>query len=126
MPRLSFATILVDDMSKALPFYEDVLGFKVIKRDHYPDFVLLQQEHHPIALHQAPAKEPIQSRVILGIAVDDLPRWLEELEGKQVRLMHKTPQKFFGGHYAGLYDPAGNMLELIQWNAESWEAYRYK
>ena len=127
MPRLSFTTILVDNMDIALEFYVKVLGFEIIRKDHrYPEFVLLQQDTHPIALHQVKDLTPTESRVILGIEVDNLEYWLDELSKQNVNMVHKTPQKFFGGLYAGIYDPTGNMLELIQWDKEAWEKYNVK
>lgn len=114
-------------MDKALEFYVGILGFEIIRKDHqYPKFVILQQESFPIALHYVENLEPTESRVILGIAVDDLAQTLEELKTKQVSMIHETPQKFFGGLFAGIYDPSGNMLELIQWDADKWELYHYK
>jgi uncharacterized glyoxalase superfamily protein PhnB len=64
--------------------------------------------------------------VILGIEVDNLEYWLSELSKQNVNMVHKAPQKFFGGLYAGIYDPTGNMLELIQWDKEAWEKYNVK
>jgi catechol 2,3-dioxygenase-like lactoylglutathione lyase family enzyme len=125
MLKISFTTILVDDMEKALKFYE-TLGFEVIERDHYPDFVLLQTEHFPIALHQVEKVEASESRVILGIAVENLSEKIEDLGAKGLTLVHDAPQRFFGGSYVGVQDPAGNMLEIIQWNPEVWEKYAAK
>lgn len=127
MPRLSFTTILVNNMDIALEFYVKALGFEIIKQDHrYPEFVLLQQETHPIALHQVKDLTPTESRVILGIEVDNLEYWLNELSKQNVNMVHKTPQTFFGGLYAGIYDPTGNMLELIQWDKEARKKYNIK
>lgn len=114
-------------MDKALEFYVSILGFEIIKKDHhYPEFVVVQQESFPIALHRIENLEPTESRVILGIAVDDLAKTLEELKTKDVKIIHEAPQKFFGGLFAGIYDPSGNMLELIEWDAGQWELYHYK
>jgi catechol 2,3-dioxygenase-like lactoylglutathione lyase family enzyme len=125
MLKVSFTTILVDDMEKALNFYE-TLGFEVIKRDHYPDFVLLQTENFPIALHQVEKVEASESRVVLGIATENLSAKIEELGAKGLKLVHDAPQRFFGGLYVGVTDPAGNMLEIIQWNPEVWQKYAAK
>jgi catechol 2,3-dioxygenase-like lactoylglutathione lyase family enzyme len=125
MLKISFTTILVDDMESALKFYE-ILGFNVIKKDHFPDFVLLQSENHPIALHQVEKLEASESRVILGIATDNLAQTIEELRAKGLHFVHDAPQKFFGGHYVGVHDPAGNLLEIIQWNPEVWQKYSAK
>jgi catechol 2,3-dioxygenase-like lactoylglutathione lyase family enzyme len=122
MMKICFTTILVDDMAKALEFYE-ALGFEVIKRDHYPDFVLLQTENYPIALHQVAEVDSSESHVILGIATDNLSEKIEELSAKGLKLVHDAPQRFFGGSYVGIQDSAGNMLELIQWNPEVWAKY---
>jgi catechol 2,3-dioxygenase-like lactoylglutathione lyase family enzyme len=117
MPKICFTTIMVDDMAKALGFYADKLGFEVIKRDHYPDFVLLKH-NYPIALHQvtqsAVVDYPNQTGVVLGIAVDDLAETIQRLSQQGVDFIHTSPQKFLAGWYAALRDPAGNVHELIQ------------
>jgi predicted enzyme related to lactoylglutathione lyase len=119
MPKICFTTILVDDMAKAVAFYEGCLGFEVTKKDHYPHFVLLNHALYPIALHQVEQAQvvayPTQAQVIPGIATDDLAATIQQLQEKGVELIHTTPQKFFGGYYAALHDPAGNVLELVQW-----------
>lgn len=127
MNKLSFTTILVNNMDEALEFYVGILGFEIIKKDHhYPEFVVVQQESFPIALHRIENLEQVESRVILGIAVDNLAKTLGELTTKGVKMIHTTPQKFFGGWFAGIYDPSGNMLELIEWDPEQWELYHFK
>jgi catechol 2,3-dioxygenase-like lactoylglutathione lyase family enzyme len=123
MAKFCFTTILVDDMQEAFKFYADLLGFEVIKRDHYPHFVLLRQEDYPVALHQVEKRETATTQVVLGVTADDLQKRLDTLSAQGVRLAHTSPQKFFGDCYAGVYDPAGNMLELIQWDAGAWEQY---
>lgn len=123
MATICFTTILVDDMAKALNFYVDLLGFRVIKRDHYPQFVLLQQDTHPVALHQTETRADAANQVILGIATDDLEVTLADLGARGAALIHTRPQKFFSGHYAALRDPAGNTLELIQWQSDAWARY---
>jgi catechol 2,3-dioxygenase-like lactoylglutathione lyase family enzyme len=122
MPKICFTTIMVDDMGKALEFYADKLGFEVIKRDHYPDFVLLKHDY-PIALHQvrqgAVVDYPNQASVVLGIAVDDLSETIQRLSQQGVDFIHTSPQKFLAGWYAALRDPAGNVHELIQLQSAS-------
>lgn len=127
MNQLSLATILVNNMDIALEFYAGILGFEIIKKDHlYPEFVVLQQGGLPIALHRIENLEPTETRVILGIAVPDLANTLEDLKTKGVRIIHETPQNFFGGLFVGVYDPFGNMLELMEWNVAKWELYHFK
>ena len=108
-------------MAKALEFYADKLGFEVVKRDHYPDFVLLKHDY-PIALHQvkqsASVNYPNQTGVVLGIAVDDLAEAIQRLSQQGVDFIHISPQTFLAGWYAALRDPAGNVHELIQLNSD--------
>jgi uncharacterized glyoxalase superfamily protein PhnB len=114
-------------MEEALEYYAGVLGFEIIKNDHRDhQFVLLQQEYFPIALHRVENLEKAETRVILGIAVQDLAKNLKELDAKGVKVVHNTPQKFFGGVYAGIHDPSGNMLELIEWEPVQWDLYAFK
>lgn len=126
MNELTFITILVNHMDKALEFYVERLGFDIVKKDHYPNFVLVQQESFLIALHSVEDIEKVESRVIPGITVQDLVKTLERLNTNGVNVIHNTPQKFFGGMYAGIYDPSGNMLELIEWESAQREIYGFK
>lgn len=126
MNELPFLTILVNHMDKSLEFYVEHLGFDIVKKDHYPNFVLVQQERFLIALHCVEDIEKLESRVIPGISVQDLVKTLERLNTNGVKVIHNTPQKFFGGMYAGIYDPSGNMLELIEWESAQWEIYGFK
>lgn len=119
MSKVCFTTIMVDDMAKAVDFYVKHLGFEVTKRDHYPYFVLLNHELYPIALHQVekavPVDYPNQAQVVPGIATDNLAEHLTRLSEQGVDLIHTQPEKFFGGYFAALRDPSGNVLELIEW-----------
>ena len=118
MPAVCFTTILVDDMEAALGFYVDKLGFEVVKRDHYPYFVMLKHDLYPIALHQvektAANDYPNQSQTILGIATENLAETIAKFKAQGVDVIHDTPKKFFLGWYAALRDPAGNVHELIE------------
>jgi lactoylglutathione lyase len=120
MAKVCFTTIMVDDMAKAVEFYVACLGFEVIKNDHYPHFVLLKHDLYPIALHQVekavPVEYPNQAQVVPGIATDNLEASLRRLSEQGADLIHTTPHKFFGGYYAAMRDPAGNVLELIEWH----------
>ncbi len=121
MAKICFTTILVHNMEQAVMFYAEKLNFAIIKRDHYPHFVLLQHDLYPIALHQVEKPthhdDATQSQVILGIATDDVTASIQELQSQGVEFIHTTPQKFFGGYYAALRDPSGNVVELIQWQS---------
>ena len=118
MSKICYTTLMVNDMAQALEFYADKLGFEVIKRDHFPHFVLLKNDPFPIALHQvekvATAQYPDQTGIVLGIATDDLAATIQRLSAQGVEFIHTAPQKFFMGWYAALRDPAGNVHELIQ------------
>ena len=126
MNELPFLTILVNHMDTSLEFYVEHLGFDIVKKDHYPNFVLVQQESFLIALHCVADIGKGENHVIPGISVQDLVKTLERLNTNGVKVIHNTPQKFFGGMYAGIYDPSGNMLELIEWESAQREIYGFK
>jgi lactoylglutathione lyase len=111
--------INVTDMDKAIDFYSNKLGFEVSSRDHYPAIVKLANENVPIILYRVdkttPSDYPNGTQTLVNIETDDLLRSLDELRRTGVEVLHDTPENCPVGIYAGVKDPSGNIIELVEY-----------
>ena len=120
----SFAVIgiYVDDIDKAKEFYCDILGFEVERT--YEDGCILQlkSEGPTVIIEKADrpshAVYPGGSQVVLCIDTDDIEKTSREFKREGVDLIHEEPQPFVAGQFMAMRDPAGNVLELIQFHRE--------
>lgn len=124
MPRISVIQINVDNMDDAIEFYSNKLGFPVASKAHYPDIVKLDQEGGVTLLLYRVAKKaqidyPNVAQTLINVATDDLVGTLERLKKQGVEVLHKKPEPCPVGIYAGVRDPAGNVLELIEYQAKA-------
>ncbi|MCK6064892.1 MULTISPECIES: VOC family protein [Microbacterium] len=125
MPRINVASVLVDDQTKALAFYTDVLGF-VAKTDvslgeyrwltvvgaQEPEGVelLLEPDAHPAAkaYKQALVEDGIP---FTSFAVDDVAAVHEGLRARGVTF-RQTPTTMGPVVTAVLDDTCGNLIQL--------------
>ncbi|TFV82571.1 VOC family protein [Microbacterium sp. dk485] len=125
MPRINVASVLVDDQTKALAFYTDVLGF-VAKTDvplgeyrwltvvgaQEPEGVelLLEPDAHPAAkaYKQALVEDGIP---FTSFAVDDVAAVHAELRARGVTF-RQTPTTMGPVVTAVLDDTCGNLIQL--------------
>ncbi len=121
MPRISVVQINVHDMDRAIEFYQ-LLGFDVAERKHYPQIVKLAHDdvdRFTLLLYRVnqPAKidYPRDSQVLFNVETDDLESALGRLREQGVKVLHDTPEPCPVGVYAGVRDPSGNVLELIEY-----------
>lgn len=119
MPRICVLQVNVTDLDAAIDFYANKLGFEVGSREHYPHFVKLSNETVPIILYRvengARPDYPDGAQTIINIETDDLMGSLERLRSEGVELMHDSPQQCPVGVYAGVRDPSGNVVELVEY-----------
>ncbi|KAA9143529.1 VOC family protein [Microbacterium lushaniae] len=125
MPRINVASVLVDDQTKALAFYTDVLGF-VAKTDvplgeyrwltvvgaQEPDGVelLLEPDAHPAA--KAYKRALVEDGIpFTSFAVDDVAAVHEELRARGVTF-RQTPTTMGPVVTAVLDDTCGNLIQL--------------
>ncbi|MFW9803275.1 MAG: VOC family protein [Candidatus Thorarchaeota archaeon] len=111
--------VYVDDMEKALDFYCDKLGFKV--RHKYDDCLIHLENEGPSLIletteNPANAQYPGTSQVALGIEVKDVEAAAKRLRGLGADVIHDSPQKFPVGIFMAVRDPAGNLIELLQFD----------
>jgi catechol 2,3-dioxygenase-like lactoylglutathione lyase family enzyme len=129
MIRINLTSVLVDDQSKALAFYTDVLGFQkktempmgehrwlTVVSPSEPDGVelLLEPDEHPAA---RPFKEALVEDGIpfTSFAVADVQAEYERLRGLGVRFTQE-PLDMGGVTTAVLDDTCGNLIQIAQTN----------
>ena len=130
MPRITTASVFVDDQAKALAFYTDVLGFlpktdvplgehrwlTVVSPDE-PDGVelLLEPDEHPAAqaFQRAIVADGIPST---SFGVADIGAVYEDLVARGVRIT-QPPTDLGPVTTLVLDDTCGNLIQLAQVNA---------
>ena len=113
--------VYVDDMDKALDFYCNKLGFTV--KHKYDDCLVHLENDGPLLILEttekpAKAKYPEMSQVALGIETKNVEETAKKLRELGADVIHDTPQKFPVGVFVAVRDPAGNLIELLQFDEE--------
>ena len=123
--KLTFnhAMIYVKDVSRALGFYRDLLGFKLIEDFRYDGVPVYARLCAPggdgtIALHQAGASASIASEgVRLYFEVRDLDDFCRKLLSKGFYITQMPRMMEWGWRHAYLNDPDGHEISLY-WAGE--------
>lgn len=120
MPTVSALTILAPDLGAAQKFYCDLLGFAV--EAHYgPELIKLKHDGCSLLLCRCerPSRPdyPLAAQVALGFAVADVDAELSRMRRAQIDLVFDAPQEFPAGRFIAVRDPAGNVVELLQYSA---------
>lgn len=110
--------LLVEDLSVARDFYENILGLLVNSTDTgFVDYKLgetplaLFEKKHAAAMFEEKYMKPSGSTVI-ALRVDDVVRTCAELVDKRVEIFEGPKQTSWGQTVAYLHDPDGNIIEL--------------
>jgi catechol 2,3-dioxygenase-like lactoylglutathione lyase family enzyme len=124
--KLTFnhATVYVKDVERALRFYHDLLGFKLIEDFRYENRPVYARLHAPggdgtIALHQAGPNDSIASDgVRLYFEVRDLDEFCRKLQQKGFYITRMPTMMPWGWRHAYLNDPDGHEISLY-WAGEN-------
>lgn len=111
------AKVKVTDMGKALAFYGDVLGYRVMKGDEHSSLVVLENDGMAFVLEKATYNRktayPDETQTILVFQANDLERTTSDLEQKGVSFYYETPEKVGVGYSNKFFDPFGNLHSLL-------------
>ena len=105
-----FAGIPTADLDVALPWYERLLGRPPTMRPHDKEAVWQLTDTGLIYVVEDP---PRAGRSLVTVIVDDLDRWIAELEQRGIAVVtveHIGPE----GRKAIVIDPDGNEIGLAQ------------
>ncbi len=122
MTSFSVIGIYVDDIEKAKDIYCNTLGFEV--ENTYDDGCIIQlKSDGPTVILETVEKPantvyPDGSQVVLCVATDNIEKTSKEFRDKGVNFLHDGPQPFAAGRFMAMKDPAGNILELLEFRRE--------
>ena len=124
--KLTFnhATIYCKDVERAMRFYRDLMGFKLIEDFRYEGKAVYARLHAPggdgtIALHQAgPGASLASEGVRLYFEVRDLDDFCRKLMQKGFYITHMPRMMPWGWRHAYLNDPDGHEISLY-WAGEN-------
>ena len=108
----------MDDIDKAVEFYCEKLGFKELQRYNNDCIVRLENGGPTVVLEKVDnpnmSEYPNYAQVVLGIETKDIEAKAKELREKSVEFLQDGPQPFVAGLFMNMKDPAGNILDLLQ------------
>jgi len=122
LTNVSVIGIYVDDISEAVMFYCDKLGFEIQNQYNDGYIVMLKNEGPRLILEQvenpSEKKIPGYSQIVICIATDDIIAKSTELKKMGVEFLFDQPMPFTAGKYMIMNDPAGNIIELLEFDRE--------
>ncbi len=127
--RLTFnhAMIYVKDVARALAFYRDLMGFKLIEDFRYEGTAVYARLRAPggdgtIALHQAgPGASLVSDGVRLYFEVRDLDDFCRKLMQKGFYITQMPRMMEWGWRHAYLNDPDGHEISLYWAGENRWK-----
>jgi catechol 2,3-dioxygenase-like lactoylglutathione lyase family enzyme len=111
MFKTSNVTLLVSDMNRAIKFYTETLGLKLLS-NYGGEFAVLESNGLRIGLH--PGKKPgekLSRDMSLGFQVEDMFAAKKLLESRGVTFEKRVQDR--GALIENFYDPDGTPLYLI-------------
>ncbi|MEK4628162.1 VOC family protein [Solibacillus sp. FSL R7-0682] len=113
-------SIYVPDISKAIDFYTNVLGFEISK--HYgPKIVSLLHGDLPIVLEEndktSTNSEGQSPGIVLGLQTENIEETVAFLKDANVEFIIDVPTSCPPGKFIRIKDPFGNVLEYLQFES---------
>ena len=104
----------VSDMDRAVSFYRDVLGLRLVRRDE-EKWVEFESGGRRLALHAVAEGQPMTPGGATAVfSVDDLDRAKADLSSRGVRFGHEGDVAGFA-RFASFLDSEGNTVQLIEY-----------
>jgi catechol 2,3-dioxygenase-like lactoylglutathione lyase family enzyme len=109
------ATIWSENLGNLLPFYRDLLGFRVVLQ--FEGFAVLGEPGRPtlaLGTHsEVRGRNMDPARHMLGLSTDDVDADWKRLKAAGVEFV-EVPTDYGQLRIATLKDPEGNLLQLLQ------------
>lgn len=119
-PAINTVEIRVDDYAKAKTFYIEMLGFKPAGQSLGGDRALLVLDEINFVIQQVTQRRKInyesEAHTNLNLAVDSLENFVKRLRAAGCSVLDTVPRPSQIGVYYRVFDPAGNMIHLIEPN----------
>jgi catechol 2,3-dioxygenase-like lactoylglutathione lyase family enzyme len=112
--RLDLVFYWVSDMERAVAFYRDVLGLKLLRQES-ATWAEFDAGGRRFALHSAGDGQPVRAGGATAVfAVGDLNRAKAELSARGVTFTHEGDIEDYA-RFASFLDPEGNSVQLIEY-----------
>jgi catechol 2,3-dioxygenase-like lactoylglutathione lyase family enzyme len=112
----------VTDMTRALEYFTEELGFSVQNRDYFPVAVSLRHAEPILLLHAAntPASldYPEEAQTTLTLRIHDIDAVAARLRERGTEVLHDAPAQAAVGRWIAIRDPFGNVHHLMEPDAE--------
>lgn len=109
-------------MKQALDFYCEKLGFKIKNVIEKDCLIQLENDGPTLILEKvekpANTEYPVGSQIALGIETKNIENTAKELKALGVQFIFDKPQPFPAGLFMATRDPAGNLIEILQFREE--------
>jgi predicted enzyme related to lactoylglutathione lyase len=116
--RLDLVFYWVTDMERAVSFYRDVLGLKLLRQDS-ATWAEFEAGGGLFALHSAGEGQPVGGGGATAVfAVGDLDRARSELSVRGVEFTHEGDVEGYA-RFASFLDPDRNTVQLIEYATSS-------
>lgn len=112
-PAFNHAMLYVRSLDRALQFYVDGLGFRLVDELEGYGRLRAARGDSTIALHLTESRaRPSSSTIRLYFEVADIERYCARLEAKGIRFTAPVERKSWGWKHAYLTDPDGHELSI--------------
>ncbi|WP_433747927.1 VOC family protein [Falsibacillus pallidus] len=117
MNQICVISIYVPNLSEAIDFYTNVLGFELNKQ-YGPSIASLVHGDLPIVLEESDSAVYEQDRkatgIALGLKTEDIELTVKSLKEKGVNFIVEEPTDCPPGKYISIKDPFGNTIDYLQ------------
>lgn len=117
--QICVISIYVPNITEALDFYTNTLGFEVSKQ-YGPKLVSLIHEGLPIVLEENEIavynQEGNISGISIGLQTENIYETLTFLKEKEVKFIVDEPTACPPGKYISITDPFGNIIDFLQFD----------
>jgi predicted enzyme related to lactoylglutathione lyase len=121
--RLDLILYWVSDMDRAIAFYRDLLGLRLIRRDE-DKWAELDAGGRRLALHSVADGESMKPGGATAVfSVEDLDRAKAELAARGISFGHEGDVTGYG-RFASFLDSEGNTVQLIEYDQPQAEPSR--
>jgi catechol 2,3-dioxygenase-like lactoylglutathione lyase family enzyme len=112
--RLDLVFYWVADLDRAVSFYRDVLGLRLLRQDG-TNWAEFDAGGRRFALHSATDGQPVRPGGATAVfAVGDLNQAKDRLSARGVRFEHEGDVEDYA-RFASFLDPDGNAVQLIEY-----------
>ncbi|WP_397532382.1 VOC family protein [Roseateles sp.] len=119
--KLASVRLFVRDLAAALPFYQQQLGLTLKAGGPAAGFCVFDAGVLDLVLEAVPPEAPADEQQLVGrfsglsFSVDDIQAQHAALLTAGVPFIEAPDRQAWGGWLASFKDPAGNVLQLVQY-----------